>query len=210
MKSKGYVPALTFNFLTPWYDFLSNIRYSESYFRRVAGYIRPKNGDSILDVGVGTANLAIALKKIYPNVTIVGVDPDEHILKIAKNKIYRKRLDIKLIKAFAQKLPFEDNSFDFVVSRLTIHHIPKQFRKQAFLEMKRVLKKNGVILIIDIGVPKNLLARMITYVLSLIEEVGPNRKGLIPQLLKELQFKQIEEVESRFGILSHYRGRKPS
>ena len=95
-----------------------------------------------------------------------------------------------------------------MVSSFAIHHIPSHLKNQAFYEMHRVLRSGGTILIIDIGVPKNLLAKIAGTVFSVIESVGPNLRGFIPKALKEVGFYNVKEVESKFGLISFYRARK--
>lgn len=208
MNNKGHIKPLTVGFLTPFYDSVIKIFSFEKFYTKIADQINPSSKASILDVGTGTANLAIAIKKRFPKVEILGIDPDEKILKIAKEKIKKEKLDIKLIRAFAQKLPFKKQSFNYVVSSFTIHHIPSHLKNQAFLEMYRVLKLGGTILIIDIGVPKNLPAKIAGTVFSLIEAVGPNLRGFIPKALKEVGFQNVLEIENKFGLISFYRAVK--
>ncbi|MBI2031713.1 MAG: class I SAM-dependent methyltransferase [Candidatus Levybacteria bacterium] len=209
MKRKDYTQALTLGFFTGWYDSIVNLMgFGKRYYAKAADYIQPGDRDSILDVGTGTANLAIAIRQKYPRVKVTGIDPDKEILEIAKKKIKKEKFDIELINTPAQKLPFPSESFDFVVSSLAIHHIPKSFKKESFSEMKRVLKRNGVILIVDFGIPKNFFADIISFILSLLEDVGPNRKGLIPNALNDLGFKDIKEVGNKFGLISFYKARK--
>lgn len=142
MAKENYREALTLGFLTKWYDSIVNIMgFGKRYYTGVLKYIKPRENDRIIDIGTGTANLALIIKRKYPGVKITGIDPDKKILEIARNKIKKEGLDIKLVNAPAQKLPFSSESFDFVVSSLAIHHIPKLFKKEAFSEMKRVLKK---------------------------------------------------------------------
>src|SRR3989344_996623 len=137
MKQRDYTQALTLGFLTKWYDSIVNfLGFGKRYYLKVTDYVKPKDQGRILDVGTGTANLAIAIKRKYPHAKITGIDPDKEILEIAKKKIKKEGLDM--------------------VSSLTIHHIPKMFKREAFSEMRRVLKKNGTILIIDFGIPKNI------------------------------------------------------
>lgn len=208
MNRKDHVKPLTVGFLTPFYDSIIKIFAFNKFYQRIADQIPQNKKVDILDVGTGTANLAIAIKKKSPNAEILGIDPDEGILKIAKGKIKKEKLDIKLVKAFAQKLPFKKQSFDYVVSSFAIHHIPSHLKGQAFYEMYRVLRSGGTILIIDIGVPKNLPAKIAGTVFSLIESVGPNLRGYIPQALKEAGLRDVKEIESKFGLISFYRARK--
>lgn len=209
MKKETHTNALTLGFLTPFYDSIVNfLGFGNYFYRKIASQIDPQSRGSILDVGTGTANLALTIKRRCPKAKVIAVDPDENILKIARRKIQKEKIDINLVKAYAQKLPFNSGTFDWIVSSFVIHHIPKPFKKQAFLEMKRVLKPEGKILIIDFGQPKNILANLVTWLASFVEDVGPNRKGLIPMLLSESGFKDIKELDSKFGLISFYKARK--
>ena len=209
MNRKEHIQPLTVGFLTPFYDSIIKLFAFYKFYQKIASQIPKDRKTHILDVGTGTANLAIVIKKRSPNAEILGIDPDEKILKIAKSKIKKEKLDIKFVKAFAQKLPFKKQSFDYVVSSFAIHHIPSHLKNQAFSEMYRVIKPGGTILIIDIGVPKNLPAKIVGAVFSLVEAVGPNLRGFIPEALKEAGFGDVEEIESKFGLVSFYRARKP-
>lgn len=208
MKRIEHTKPLTVGFLTPFYDCVIKVFAFEKFYQTIADQIPPSGKKQILDIGTGTANLAIAIKKRSPKAEIVGIDPDEKILKIAKEKIQKEKLDIKLVRAYAQKLPLKLQSFNYVVSSFAIHHIPSHLKKQAFLEMHRVLRSGGTILIIDIGVPKNLPAKIVGTVFSLIEAVGPNLRGFIPKALKEVGFRDVKEIESKFGLISFYRAQK--
>src|SRR3990167_437606 len=208
MNRKDHIKPLTVGFLTPFYDSIIKIFAFEKFYQKIASQIPQNKTVHILDVGCGTANLVIAIKKRSPKAEILGIDPDEKILEIAKSKIQKEKLDIKLVKAFAQKLPLKSKSFDWVVSSFAIHHIPSDLKSQAFYEMYRVLRSGGTILIIDIGVPKNLLAKIAGTVFSLVEAVGPNLRGFIPVGLKKAGFRDIKEIENKFGLISFYRATK--
>src|SRR3970282_2301611 len=131
MNRKDHIKPLTVGFLTPFYDSVFKIFACEKFYKKIASQIPPDKAIHILDIGTGTANLAIAIKKRSPKAKILGIDPDEKILKIAKEKIKKEKLDIKLIKAFAQKLPFKKQSFDYVVSSFAVHHIPLNLQGHA-------------------------------------------------------------------------------
>ena len=208
MNKEKHIKPLTLGILTPFYDLIANFFSLEKFYKKIAGQIAPESKGHILDVGTGTANLAIAIKKRSPKAEILGIDPDEKILKIDKSKIKKEKLDIKLVKAFAQKLPLKPKSFDYVVSSFAIHHIPSHLKNQAFYEMHRVLRSGGTILIIDIGKPKNLPAKIAGTALSFFEAVGPNLWGYIPKALKEVGFDNVKEIESKFGLISFYKASK--
>jgi SAM-dependent methyltransferase len=90
-----------------------------------------------LDVGCGTGISSHALKSIAARV--IGVDPSENMLNHAKPDAY-----IEYRKAFAEKLPFCDSTFDLVTACVAFHFFDK---KQFLKEAARVLKSNGHLVI---------------------------------------------------------------
>jgi len=86
--------------------------------------------------GIGLGYLAKKAK------TIIGCDYDANLVKIAKD-YYKGRVNI--LQCDAQNLPFEDKSFDVVILFEAIYYIPSA--QKFFDECKRVLRKNGILLI---------------------------------------------------------------
>lgn len=100
-------------------------------------------GKKILDVGAGTGRLTLKLAKAGAEVT--ALDVSEEMLKRIKNH----ELRIKNVVGDAESLPFEDNSFDFVVAAFLIVHLKDL--KRFFDEAYRVLKDGGKLLITNIN-----------------------------------------------------------
>jgi ubiquinone/menaquinone biosynthesis C-methylase UbiE len=92
----------------------------------------PKNGKG-LEIGVGTGRFGIRLG------IKIGVEPAKAMADIAWER------GIKVIKARAEKLPFNDSSFDFVLMVVTICFVQDPI--QALREARRVLKTGGYIVI---------------------------------------------------------------
>lgn len=189
------VPALGLDILTPFYDFsCSLIGYGKPLKQKVLKASGFRYGESLLDIGCGTATLLIIAKSQHPSSRIVGIDPDEKILRIARRKMSNGYgLDIELIKAGAEQLPFEDASFDVVVSSLVFHHLPTDIKKQALREIYRVLKPNGRLLLADFGPAKTILPKILfalARILHLEEwnSLQDNIHGRIPVLLQEAGF----------------------
>ena len=84
--------------------------------------------DKVLDVGCGTG----LISQLYPNFDITGLDISDGMLS---------HNPYKWIKASAEAIPFEDNTFDFVVCRSLLHHLDRPI--QGLREMFRVLKPGG-------------------------------------------------------------------
>jgi len=102
-------------------------------------YIRKK--DKVLDLGCGNGRLYQILKENQVDYT--GLDISEELIYIAKNKYPEADFIVGDIK----KLSFSDSSFDIIFSVASFHHLPdEKSRIEALREMKRVLKKDGKIL----------------------------------------------------------------
>ncbi len=108
---------------------------------------KPKN---ILDLATGTGDLALAFQRAIPEVDILGSDFCPEMLEIAQQRGLRK-----MICADAMDLPFEDESFDVVTVAFGLRNMADY--AGALNEMKRVLKPNGHLLVLDFSLPDNLL-----------------------------------------------------
>lgn len=96
----------------------------------------------ILEIGCGPGALSEALHRWYPNSEIVAIDRDSNFIKYAKENIS----GIKFIEGDATALPFEADTFDVTISNTVCEHIePTMF----YAEQKRVLKNNGVCLVLS-------------------------------------------------------------
>ncbi len=208
-----YISALKFDFLTKLYDPLIKIVIPENLFKNTL--IEQANilsGHRVLDFGCGTGTLIIMAKIKNPESAIIGIDVDEKIINIAKKKIARQRLNIEIDKYDGNALPYENESFDKVISSLVFHHLIGEQKGNILKEIYRILKPNGEIHIADFGRPRNRIMKLISYFLQLFEPITDNIKGLIPDYLKAAGFTDVGEnkyFNTVFGTLSLYNARKP-
>ncbi len=101
----------------------------------------PQNG-SVLDVGCAAGRDSRLFKD--KGFQVVGVDLSVGLLRIAR----KENPDISFFKANLLSLPFENNYFNGVFAQACLHHLQSLKEvKQALLEFKRVLKKNGLLFI---------------------------------------------------------------
>ena len=107
-------------------------------------FARPRDDERALDVGTGTGTFALALAPLVREVVGVDVVPEmlEHARRLAEGVP-----NVSFTVADASALPFEDGSFDVVVSSRTIHHI--EWPERALDEMMRVCRLRGRLLVID-------------------------------------------------------------
>jgi len=103
----------------------------------------------ILDVGTGPGYLPVEIAKRAPNLELVGIDLSPAMVAIAtKNAEKREVSDrVRVQRANAADLPFEDGYFDLVVSTLSLHHWLRP--SECLKEINRVLKENGEAWIYD-------------------------------------------------------------
>jgi ubiquinone/menaquinone biosynthesis C-methylase UbiE len=102
-----------------------------------------RKGHRVIDVACGTGALAIAVSDhIGTEGTIVGIDINEGMLKIARSK----SPSVEWLKAPAEALPFEDDSFDCAVSQFGLMYFENQ--ENAIREMIRVLRPGGSLAVV--------------------------------------------------------------
>lgn len=109
--------------------------------------IKLKKDTRFLDLSCGTGELLRQLAQREPeNKNLFGIDISPGMLQKAREKLPER---VRLLKADVHELPFDDNSFEYVVSTEAFHHYHSQ--EKALQEMKRVAQKNGKIIIVDVN-----------------------------------------------------------
>ena len=101
---------------------------------------------SILDLACGTGELTRKILEKNPQQAITGVDISPAMLEIAKDKL-EAYPQVKLFNASVTALPFDSQSFDLVICANAFHYF--QSPQLALVEMKRLLKAQGKLIILD-------------------------------------------------------------
>ena len=163
--------------------------------------------EKVLDAGCGTGALLMTLKERYPGVVASGLDPDETALEIAKRKSKGKGLDIKWHLGFMEGMPFEDGSFDIVISTLAFHHINPEKKLQALMECRRVLRPTGRMVLVDIAPDETgFLGRLVYRILSMFEHLM--KVDQIMAMMKEAGFSEVRNLERYGHGVTFIEGRK--
>jgi len=119
--------------------------YRPEFVPLLLEYLGAKAGMRVLDVGCGTGFLACLLAEMLDDVEIIGVDADERLLEVARQRLEREGLAerVSLRQGDAYSLPFPDESFDLVTSH-TLMCILSDPGK-ALREQIRVARVGGVV-----------------------------------------------------------------
>lgn len=106
----------------------------------------------ILDIATGTGDLAILMAQSNAE-KIIGLDISSGMLEVGRKKIEDKKLSniIELVLADSENMPFEDNYFDAITVGFGVRNFENL--EKGFAEILRVLKPNGVFVILETSVP---------------------------------------------------------
>jgi ubiquinone/menaquinone biosynthesis C-methylase UbiE len=119
-------------------------------------WVKPeRRTNRILDLGAGTAQILVELARRSPHSHITAVDAAQKMFEVARTNIADANLvdSIELVLADAKQLPFEDASFDIVISNSIVHHIPAPC--DVIEEAIRVTATGGLLFHRDLARPSN-------------------------------------------------------
>ncbi|HEX2969407.1 MAG TPA: bifunctional demethylmenaquinone methyltransferase/2-methoxy-6-polyprenyl-1,4-benzoquinol methylase UbiE [Bacteroidales bacterium] len=156
---KSYIKSM-FDSIALKYDFLNHflsLGIDRNWRKKAITIIsKSKKNPRILDVATGTADLSIAALKINPCL-ITGIDISEGMLRIGVEKIKKLGLaeKIELMYGDSEQIPFPDESFDVTMVAFGVRNFSDI--EKGLSEMHRVLKKDGMIMVLEFSKPDNII-----------------------------------------------------
>jgi len=153
---------------------------------------------TVLDVACGTGEFERLLLADNSHQKIVGVDISEKMLAIAREKCHVP--NVLFYTAPASALPFADNSFDAIVCASSFHYFDDPHA--ALLEMKRVLKPHGHVVILD-WCKDYLLCRICDWVLPIFDSAYKQcyTQAEFHSLLTSAGYQISRATRVRFGVV---------
>lgn len=215
-RSAAHTPPLRYDWLTPLYDRVVRWTLPEVAFRTALLDLgRGLTPRRVLDLGCGTGSLTLLAKELHDDAQVVGLDCDQRALDLAHRKSEEAGLSIQWDEGLAFDLPYEDRSFDLVLSSLVLHHLTHDDKFRAMQEVFRVLRPGGEFHVADWGPAQHPLLRAGFFLVQLLDGVATTKDhaaGKIPGMLTDAGFAEVREWDRRptvFGALCVYRALRP-
>ncbi len=216
-----------FSSIARYYDLnnsLLSLGLHHSWKRKAVGFLSP-NDCSVLDVGAGTADLALlTAQHLGGKARIIAADLNKPMLAIGVEKVRAATLQrqIVCVQANAERLCVPDASFDAVTTGFCMRNVADL--SQALQEIKRVLKPGGRLICLEFSRPVvSWLRRLYDwYSFTLLPWIGtrvsgdttgvyqylpasirtfPNQEDLA-RLMRETGFKQVDYHNLSGGIVA--------
>jgi ubiquinone/menaquinone biosynthesis C-methylase UbiE len=174
-------------------------------YSRLAELSGAQPGDRVLDVGCGTGYFARRLARVVAPASragrqqalqgsVIGIDASAGMLEQARRST--ESAACEYVVGVAERLEFEDGSFDVVTSSLMLHHLPNELRGQALSEMRRVLRPGGQLLIGEFRPPSTRLGRRL-----IASVTGPamreDMRSALPGLIRDAGFTEVRTGDLR-------------
>jgi ubiquinone/menaquinone biosynthesis C-methylase UbiE len=146
-RSKGYRGLAMEGFIARWYA--RNTARNMADYRDSARVVAAQaaDGSRVLEIAPGPGYLAIELARLG-SYRIVGLDISESFVRMATENAARAGVAVTFRQGNAAEMPFEADSFDFIVCRAAFKNFAEPV--EALREMHRVLTRGGKALILDL------------------------------------------------------------
>ena len=196
--------------------------------KRVVRLLKKEAPDTILDIATGTGDLVLALAKLNAR-KIIGLDISPGMLEIGKKKVLAQNLTdrIKMQLGDSEALHYEDNSFAAVTVAFGVRNFENL--DKGLLEIFRVLKPKGTLVILETAVPKNYFLKTfyMLYTQNIMPFIGKlfskdrsaykylsDSAAAFPHgevfnnILRKNGFIEVEDLPQTLGIASIYFAKK--
>ena len=192
MEEKQHIGQL-FDRIAGTYDALNHglsLHIDKLWRRKAVSLMMPS--EHVLDVAIGTADLAIEMLRQGKAQHVTGIDLSDQMMAHGKLKVESVKLKdrVEFIHGNAQQMPFEDKTFDAVTCAFGCRNF--QNLDEGLKEMYRVLKPGGQVTILEFSYPSNRLVRALydiyfTHVLPFIGRVVSKDKTAYTYLNKSVK-----------------------
>ncbi|MBC7439155.1 MAG: bifunctional demethylmenaquinone methyltransferase/2-methoxy-6-polyprenyl-1,4-benzoquinol methylase UbiE [Flavobacterium sp.] len=196
--------------------------------KKVLKIVSDSNPKIILDIATGTGDLAILMTETNAE-KIIGLDISDGMLEVGRIKIRQQNLNdkIEMVLADSENMPYSDNYFDAITVAFGVRNFENL--EKGLSEILRVLKPNGVFVILETSVPEKfpfrqgycfyskailpLIGKMFSkddaayQYLSDSASVFPFGEAL-NNILRKVGFIDVKALPQTFGVATIYKATK--
>lgn len=196
--------------------------------KKVLKMVSAKNPKTILDIATGTGDLAILMAQTGAT-EIIGADISEGMMEVGRKKVKERNLDsrIQLVYGDSENLPFADNHFDAITVAFGIRNF--ETLEKGLAEILRVLKPDGVFVILETSVPVKFPYKQgykfySKYLLPLIGRLFSKDRSayaylsesasvfphgeILNNILRKIGFIEVKNMPQTFGVATIYSASK--
>jgi len=196
--------------------------------KKVIKIVKESHPKSVLDIATGTGDLAIQLTDTDA-IKIIGLDISSGMLEVGNTKIKKKGLQdkIEMVLGDSENLPFQDNTFDAITVAFGIRNF--ETLEKGLKEILRVLKPQGVFVVLETSIPSNTPFKQgyyvyTKYVLPLIGKIFSKDRSAykylcesasvfpygeaLNNILTKIGFINVKDFPQTFGVATIYTATK--
>ena len=210
-NQRDFTPAVP---LLCAYDLIVAAFTRESKWRAaLLRQLDPQPSDIIADIGCGTGSFLALIGKSVKSVSLIGIDPDSRILLRAGRKFAAAGLTARFGQGYLRdsRTLLVGAGVNKIVSSLVFHQVPLAEKRAGLAAIFSALGPGGESHIADYGLQRTHLMRCLFRFVQYVDgykDTQPNADGILPVLMKETGFAQVEEttvIPTPTGSISLYR-----
>ena len=193
-----------YNWIAPIYDIFALLMESKAR-RKALEMMNLQNGEKVLEVAIGTGLNLMEIVKRNPNGWVEGVDISPKMLEKARQRLLKLgSRNFKLHLCDCRNLPFENNSFDIVISQYLLDILPVEDFIPVLQEFKRVLRNGGRLILVNMTKGERRINKIYEEIYKLKLPLIAGCRGVISKpFLQRVGFQVIRrEFVSQIGFPS--------
>ena len=215
-NERDFTPAL------PWlwaYDLIVAANTRERAWR--GAFLRqldPQPCDIIADIGCGTGSFLALLGRTAKWAKLIGVDPDDRILRRARRKLDAAGIVVTLERGYLRDVGalLAGAGVNKIASSLVFHHVPVAEKRAGLSSIYSALSPGGELHVADYGMQYTRLMRSLFRIVQHVdgyENTQTNAEGILPSLMMEAGFAEVKEtsvIPTLTGSISLYKAIRPT